>query len=403
MGAWLAEPLVYLARLALLVLFFFRLLWAWSLPLEAEVLVRTLFVTEHPGAACLHCACQGQEDTGGYGDYGQGQDHGDYGNSGPAQVYTGQGQDHGDYGDPGPAQAPESQEAGRQDRGHARAQAPLRRLFALHYSRCRAVLVFFRRFLVLCAQQDRPPVTSNVEDLRLGFKLSDGDPKGVVSRSRNANKLVKPTTFFMLEASVKDPMMALEKKLMRYLSATPVPKCRNSWEANHQETVSISVFSAILTVQEESIQSEVAGVNDEVDEGSIPWRFFKFVDPGMHGKVEAVLRKNCLKPMTEPLWFRQAEPAVLLCFWANEGMTDTFVLQQQCFKQKPAASWPVDLRVQAVLQGERDLLQQDLARLSREDREHQVKKQKMTLLPAESESMAAERAQGLSDNSSSAA
>ena len=149
----------------------------------------------------------------------------------------------------------------------------------------------------------------------------------------------------MLEASVKDPMMALEKKLISMNSRCGQGFTALSTLANHQETVSISVFSAILTVQEESIQSEVAGVNDEVDEGSIPWRFFKFVDPGMHGKVEAVLRKNCLKPMTEPLWFRQAEPAVLLCFWANEGMTDTFVLQQQCFKQKPAASWPVDLRV----------------------------------------------------------
>ena len=183
---------------------------------------------------------------------------------------------------------------------------------------------------------------------RLGFKLSDGDPKGVVSRSRNASKLVMPTTFFMLEAIVKDPMTALEKKLISMNTRTGQGFTALSTFANHQETVSISVFSTVLTVQEEIIQSEVAAVNDEVDEGSMPWRFFKFTEPSMHGKVESVLRKNCLKPLTEPLWFRQAEPAVLVSFWTTEGQSQSFALSQFCFKQKPADSWPVDVAVSPV-------------------------------------------------------
>eukprot|EP00439_Symbiodinium_sp_Y106_P076715 s402_g15.t2 len=157
-----------------------------------------------------------------------------------------------------------------------------------------------------------------------------------------------PTTFFMLEAIVKGPMTALEKKLISMNTRTGQGFTALSTFANHQETVSISVFSTVLTVQEEIIQSEVAAVNDEVDEGSMPWRFFKFTEPSMHGKVESVLRKNCLKPLTEPLWFRQAEPAVLVSFWTTEGQSQSFALSQFCFKQKPADSWPVDVAVSPV-------------------------------------------------------
>ncbi|CAE7206682.1 unnamed protein product [Symbiodinium sp. CCMP2592] len=146
-----------------------------------------------------------------------------------------------------------------------------------------------------------------------------------------------PTTFFRLEAHVKDPMMALELKLISMNSRGGQGFTALSTFANFQDTVSISVFNAILTVHEEIITS----VSDNIDD--CPWKFYTF-DSTNHRKVESMLQKNSLKPLSLPVWFRACEPAVLLAFWARGGCCSSFALQRQCFKEKPPASWPVDLR-----------------------------------------------------------